>query len=90
MLLRLFPLFQFMHTFIHFKITNSHQYLKHLKVFLKKLAPTCFGPYLRPSLGGSWAVLCAFTNEPPEDGRKYGPKHVGASFFKSVFKCFNY
>ena len=21
-------------------------------------------------------------HEPPEDGRKYGPKHVGASFFQ--------
>ena len=28
-------------------------------------------------------------HELPEDGRKYGPKHVGASF-KSVFKCFKY
>jgi hypothetical protein len=27
----LFLLFQFMHTFLHFKNTNSHQYLKHLK-----------------------------------------------------------
>jgi hypothetical protein len=23
-------------------------------------------------------------HEPPEDGRKYGPKHAGASFFLSV------
>jgi hypothetical protein len=28
-------------------------------------------------------------HEPPEDGRKCGPKHVGASF-KIVFKCFKY
>ena len=29
-------------------------------------------------------------HEPPEDGRKYGPKHVGASFLKYIFKCFKY
>ena len=28
-------------------------------------------------------------HEPPEDGRKYGPKHVGANF-KNVLKCFKY
>jgi len=28
--------------------------LKHLK-----FAPTCFGPFFRPSLGGSWTVLYA-------------------------------
>ena len=53
-LLRLFLLSQLMHTFTHFKNTNSHYYLKHWKT-LKKLAPTCFGPYLRPSSGGSCA-----------------------------------
>jgi hypothetical protein len=30
--------------------------LKHLK-----FAPTCFGPFLRPSSGGSWTVLYAVT-----------------------------
>ena len=30
---------------------------------------------------------------PPEDGRKYGPKHVGATLlkcFNMLFKCFKY
>jgi hypothetical protein len=26
--------------------------------------------------------------EPPEDGRKYGPKHVGATSLKYFFKIF--
>ena len=26
-----------------------------------EVAPTCFGPYLCPSSGGSWALLCAVT-----------------------------
>ena len=50
-----------MHTFTHSKNTNSHYYLKHLKTFFLKVAPTCFGPYLRPSSGGLWAVLYAVT-----------------------------
>jgi len=32
-------------------------------------------------------------HEPPEDGRKYGPKHVGATeikCFKNAIKCFKY
>jgi hypothetical protein len=33
LLLRLFLLFQLMHTFIPFKNTNSHSYLKHLKTY---------------------------------------------------------
>ena len=31
-------------------------------------------------------------HEPPEDGRKYGPKHVAATSLKcceNAFKCFN-
>jgi hypothetical protein len=28
--------------------------------------------------------------EPPEDGRIYGPKHVGTSFFFNISKCFKY
>ena len=28
----------------------------------------------------------SIAHEPPEDGRKYGPKHLGASFIK----CFKY
>jgi hypothetical protein len=31
--------------------------LKHFS----EVAPTCFGPYVRPSSGGSRAVLCAVT-----------------------------
>jgi hypothetical protein len=37
-LLRVFLLFQLMHTFLHFENTNSLYYLKHLKHF-KKFAP---------------------------------------------------
>ena len=48
--------------FIHFK---DHQFttliLKTLKNIFKKLTSTCFGPYMRPSSGGSWAVLYAVT-----------------------------
>ena len=33
--------------------------------------------------------LMSSAHEPPEDDRKYGPKHVGA-IFKNVFKCFKY
>jgi hypothetical protein len=98
---------------IHISTENTWKHFK-------KLAPAWFGPYLRLSSGGSWAVLyvvtklnsvdvrssCSCTvcgavchNEPtstefklvtndsaahwpPENGRKYGLKHVGASFFK--------
>jgi len=117
MLLRLVSLFQLMHTFIHFKVHQFTLILKTLKNIFKKLSPTCFGPYIRPSSGGSWTVLYAVTKlnsvdvrllcsctvcgrmslssvvcvcvcvcQPPEDGRTYGPKHVGESFFENVFK----
>jgi len=50
-------------------------------------APTCFGPYLQSSSGGSWAVLYAVNaHEPPEDGHKCGPKQVGTNFLKCS-KC---
>ena len=35
----------------------------------------------------------AHAHEPPENGRKYGPKHVGATLlkcFQNAFKCFKY
>jgi hypothetical protein len=45
--------------------THAHTIytLKALKFTLntQKLAPTCFGPILRPSSGGSWTVLCQVT-----------------------------
>ena len=63
-LLRLFLLFQLMHTFTHFKNTNSHlylQHLKHFKIFLKTFSYMFRSIYTRPSSGGSWAVLYAIT-----------------------------
>jgi len=30
--------------------------------------------------------VCVCVCQPPEDGRTYGPKHVGESFFENVFK----
>jgi hypothetical protein len=36
----------------------------------------------RTSMEFSLVTAQSTAHEPPEDGRKYGPKHVGASFFK--------
>jgi len=43
----------FIPTHAHFKNTNSHQYLKHLKNTLKTCPPTCFGPYIYDHLQGA-------------------------------------
>jgi len=56
---------------------KNHQFtliVKTLKNTFKKLAPTCFGPYIRPCSGGSWA--------PWTWSYIYGLNHVGASFLK--------
>ena len=36
----------------------------------------------RTSMEFNLVTAQSTAHEPPEDGRKYGPKHVGASFFK--------
>jgi hypothetical protein len=42
------------HAPIIYTLKGTKFTLKHLK-----FAPTCFGPFLRPSSGGSWTVLYA-------------------------------
>ena len=39
----------------------------------------------RTSTEFNLATAQSTAHEPPEDGRKYGPKHVGASFFKVFY-----
>jgi hypothetical protein len=66
-----------MHTFLHFK---NHQFtliLKTIKNSLKNL-PLHVSVHIYDHLQGAHEQCFM----PPEDGRKYGPKHAGASFFK--------
>jgi len=79
----LLRLFQLMHTFTHFKNTNSHQYLTlhvsvHIYDHLQGVQEKYFIQLLSwiPWLYVSYVLVLG----PPEDGRKYGPKHVRASF----------
>jgi len=47
----------------------------------------------RTSTESNLVTAQSTAHEPPEDGRKYGPKHVGATSlkcFKITFKCFKY
>jgi len=47
------------HASIIYTLKGTKFTFKHLKT--QKFAPTCFGPFLRPSSGGSWTVLYAVT-----------------------------
>jgi hypothetical protein len=51
------------------------------------VATTCFGPY-NESTSTEFNLVTAQSTAygPPEDGHKYGPKHVGANLLKCIFK----
>jgi hypothetical protein len=55
--------FQLMHLYtLKHQLTLTFKTLKNrLKKPFSDVTPTCFGPLIRPSSGGSYAVLCAVT-----------------------------
>jgi len=61
-------------------------------VFVQYVAVITVGLYVCPELLSGWDLVIesnlvtaqSTAHEPPENGRKYGPKHVGAS----SLKCF--
>jgi len=53
-------LFQLMHLYtLKHQLTLTFKTLKNCYKPFSEVAPTCFGPFIRPSSGGSCAVLCA-------------------------------
>jgi len=55
-------LFQLMHLYtLEHQLTLTFKTLKNCLKHFSDDTPTCFGPLIRPSSGGSYAVLCAVT-----------------------------
>jgi len=79
---------------IHLQISPGQELQTHIQTDGNDIRPhTAQTHNEHTSMESNLVTAQSTAHEPPEDGRTYGPKHVGATSlkrFQHAFKCFKY